>query len=148
MAKIPDRMELVRWLRDEGLTNGQALERYRAEGIYMTTSAISMFRRRNGLDMIQAPHDIMSAWAVAAPHRGLYAAKMLRFEGRRRRGEELPAEIAPRLEWWKAKLNADGVVVLYNPDTPEGWHYVPRREGVDLDLISDPTLADDGSLVT
>ena len=147
MAKIPDRMELVRWLRNDRLTNAQAVERYHARGIDITSAAVSMFRRRNGLDMMKEQHDIMSTWVVAAHHRGLYAAKMLRFEGRRRRGDVLPEGIGPRLESWKNKLALDELVVFYTPDTPEGWHYVPRRQGVDLDLISDPTLADDGSVI-
>jgi hypothetical protein len=42
------------------------------------------------------------------------------------------------LDAWLSGLERDGVVVHYDPDTIEGWWYVPRRDGIDLDLIYEP----------
>lgn len=42
------------------------------------------------------------------------------------------------LNAWLAGLERDGTVIHYDPDTPEGWWYVPRREGIDTDLIRVP----------
>jgi hypothetical protein len=56
------------------------------------------------------------------------------------------------LQAWLTRLEQEGTVVLYDRSTTSGWLYVPRRIGVDRDLIREPEpprLADDqGSGVT
>lgn len=147
VVKIEDRQEFVRLVRDLGMRNKDILEYYSQRGIHLTASAVPMAKRRYGLNVKEAYSDLLP-WLVHEDHRSLYAAKMLRLEGRRRRGEEMIGERQLRyLENWKAKLAEDGTVVHYEYDTDEGWFYVPRREGVDMDLIRDPRLSDDGSRV-
>lgn len=63
---------------------------------------------------------------------------MLRQEARRRAGGVLTEKMEQALNIWLDGLEADGVVVHYEPDTEEGWFYVPRRPGVDQDIIRKP----------
>lgn len=145
MTKIPDRMELERWLR-AGETNAEVIARYREQGIDITSAGIAMFRRRHGLEMMRDVRTLI-AWPVAKQHRALYPARMLRFEQRRRGGRPLDARQEGYLDAWIEKLTTDDLVVHYEAETDIGWHYVPRRPGIDTDLIRDPNYADDGSLI-
>ena len=148
MTKIQDRAELIKWLRDERLTNAEAAARYLArDGIELSSAAISMFRTRNNLDPIRNTHHALLPWVVAMEHRGLYPAQMLRLEGRYRNGDDISSIKRTALERWKVKLAVEDAVVHYDADTPQGWHYVPRRVDVDVDLIRDPALDDGGNPV-
>lgn len=148
LTKITDRAELIKWLRDERLTNAEAAARYlHRDGIELSSAAISMFRTRNNLDPIRNTHSALLPWTVSMEHRGLYPAQMLRLEGRLRNGDDITDTKRDALERWKVKLAAEDAVVHYDADTPQGWHYVPRREDVDSDLIRDPGLDDEGKPV-
>lgn len=144
MAKIPDRQEFVRLVRDRQMRNRDILAHYAERGIYLSPNTISMAKRRYGLS-VRDPYDDLLPWVVHLDHRSLYPAKMLRLEGRRRRGQELDPDRLRYLDNWKHKMEQDGTVVHYEYDTEEGWFYVPRREGIDQDLIRDPRFADDGT---
>ena len=148
LTKIQDRAELIKWLRDERLTNAEAAARYlHRDGIELSSAAISMFRIRNNVHPIRNTHSELLPWTVAIDHRGLYPAQMLRLEGRYRNGDDITDIKRKALERWKVKLAGEDAVVHYDADTPQGWHYVPRREGVDSDLIRDPNLDDKGNPV-
>lgn len=83
------------------------------------------------------PHTDLIPWRVAVEHSTDYAAQMLRTEGRVRRGTEASKYQLGRLASWKRnKLRGGELVVDYNP--VDGFTYVPRREGVDTDLIRIP----------
>lgn len=146
VSKIPDRQEFVRLVRDKKMRNRDILAYYADRGIHMTPNTISMAKRRYGLN-VREPYGDLLPWVVHLDHRDLYAAKMLRLEGRRRRGEKVPAEKLRYLDNWKRKLQEDGTVVHYEYATEEGWFYVPRRPGIDQDLIRDPRFNDDGTPV-
>lgn len=77
----------------------------------------------------------LTPWAVRGEHRWCYAMTMLRMEGLRRAGAELTARDTERLEVWIANLREGDLVVHYEPDTDHGFVHVPRRPGVDADLI-------------
>ena len=146
MAKIEDRQEFVRLVRDKKMRNREILAYYAKRGVHLQPSAISMAKRRYGLNVREAHVDLLP-WLVHEDHRGLYAAKMLRLEGRRRRGDTISDDQLRYLENWKRKMQDDGTVVHYEYDTEEGWFYVPRRPKIDKDLIRDPRFADDGTRV-
>lgn len=145
MSKIEDRQEFVRLVRS-GMRNREIVDYYAQRGIHLRPNTISMAKRRYGLDVHEWHTDLIP-WVINQDHQGLYAAKMLRLEGRRRRGEPLTDAQLRYLENWKKKMMEDGTVIHYEHDTDEGWFYVPRRDGVDTDLIRDPSLADDGQPV-
>ena len=137
-TKIQDAAEVRRWL-DEGRTYDWMIQEYgRKYELSVSRGMFSNFRARNGMDRRVARDDDLIPWAVKPEHRWAYPLAMLRVEARRRTGFDLRATDADRLEKWKARLVAEGLVVHYEPGTKQGWWYVPRREGVDKDLIREP----------
>ena len=137
-SKIQDESELMRWFA-EGRTYQWMTEEYlRKYGIETGPSMFGNFRRRRGLDRRIARDDDLIPWEVKREHRYDYPIMNLRAEARRRAGFEIPEHVATQVDAWIAGMDRDGVVLHYDPDTEEGWFYVPRREGVDLDLIHHP----------
>jgi len=43
-----------------------------------------------------------------------------------------------RVTSWRLSLADRDLVVHYDPDTQDGFHYVPRRIGIDWDVIREP----------
>lgn len=102
-------------------------------------SLLTDFRRRRGLDRRLTRDDDLIPWLLNPEHRWLYPVVMLRAEARRRDGKELSADEAKRLATWKQMLAENDAVVHYDPDTEDGFHYVPRGAG-DHDLIHEPEV--------
>lgn len=59
-------------------------------------------------------------------------------EARRRAGAELVEADEARLTVFKQQLAEHDLVVAYDPGTEEGFSAVPRRPGIDHDLIREP----------
>ncbi len=53
-------------------------------------------------------------------------------------GATAEAKANAELDAWLLKLRETGHVVHYEADTDEGWFYVDRRPGVDLDIVREP----------
>lgn len=137
-SKIQDVAEVIRWF-NEGRTYRWMTEEYeRKYNLVVSPSLWGNFRRRMGLPRRINRDDDLIPWLVAPEHRSNYAVQMLRAEARLRRGIPLTGNYFERLEAWKAKLAADDLVVHYEPETERGFFYVPRRIGVDNDLIREP----------
>lgn len=74
-------------------------------------------------------------WRVKEEHQTHYAPRMLRLLGRRRQGITNSAEMDARLDAWLKQLESAGAVVVYVPDTDEGFFYVkgePDVEGIPI----------------
>lgn len=139
----------VERLAKAGLSNKQIVERLRREDhIDVTGAAISMFRKRHDLPRAKARYADLLPWTVRPEHGNLYQAKMLRTEGRLRAGETLPESLATQHAAWRQRLDESDAVVHYDPETAEGFWLIPRREGIDRDLIRDPGLDDSGRPMT
>lgn len=137
-SKVQDTNEALRWLQ-EGRTYAWIVEEYqRKYGIQTTISMWAAIRRRHGIDTRIVRDDTLIPWAVNREHRHSHAVSMLRAEARKRAGKTLTPLMADMLAVWLRGIEADGTVVHYDPETEEGWWYVPRREGVDTDLIRVP----------
>jgi hypothetical protein len=95
------------------------------------------FRRRRGLDRRIVRDDELIPWFVKEEHRWAYPLAMLRAEARRRAGKDLTETDQNRLKNWMEMIKEEDAVVHYDPDTEEGFFYVPRQEGDD-DLIHRP----------
>lgn len=111
------------WMADE------YLRKYRLE---VSPSMFSQLRRKSGWERRHVRNDGLIPWAVKPEHRWTYAVQMLRAEGRSRAGKEMSPVTAARLETWKKTLQESGAVVHYEPETDEGFFYVPAQEGEDL----------------
>lgn len=137
-SKIVNEQEVIKWF-DEGRTYAWMQEQYQEKyGIETRLSMWGNFRRRHGLARRIARNDDLIPWEVKPEHRWDYPIMTLRKEARQREGLELSEEDQRALVAWKAGMERDGSVLHYDPDTEQGWFYVPRREGVDLDLIREP----------
>lgn len=137
-TKIQDEAEVRRWF-EEGRTYRWMVEEYdRKYGMKVSATMFSSFRARAGIPRRIPRNDNLIPWEVAEEHRFAYPLAMLRVESRRRGGFEVRAVDEERLAAFKRTLYADDLVVHYDPDTEQGWWLVPRRPGVDKDLIRQP----------
>ncbi|GAA0967362.1 hypothetical protein [Actinocorallia libanotica] len=135
--KIQDESEVIRWF-EEGRTYQWMVEEYKRKyNIETVPSLWSNFRRRRGLERRIVRDDELIPWEVKEEHRWLYPIAMLRAEGRRRAGKELKENESTRLASWKKMLEEEGVVVHYDPETEDGFFYVPRTPE-DNDIIRKP----------
>lgn len=128
----------------EGLTQHQMVEAWeRDSGVRVARSTIAMAMARFGVDGARqwTRNTDLIPWKVQAVHKMNYDLRMLRFEGRRRRGEPLSEGDLQKLTSWmddlKAACNGGGAVIHYVPTSQQGTHWVPR-EAEDDDLIRRP----------
>lgn len=131
-SKIVDESEVIRWF-EEGRTYAWMVEEYRRKyNIETVPSLWGNFRRRRGLLRRITRDDDLIPWHVKVEHRWSYPLAMLRVEGRKRAGRELREEDQVRLESWHEMLKEQEASVHYDPDTEEGFFYVPAEPGDDL----------------
>lgn len=136
--KIQDEGELIRWI-EEGKTYQWMVEEYRRKyNIETVPSMFSNFRRRKGLERRSVRNDDLIPWAVDEKHRWKNQAVMLRAAARQREGKPLNAQSLRALTSWLVSMEEQDLVVHYDPATEDGFFYVPRRPGVDMDLIRVP----------
>jgi hypothetical protein len=136
-GKIVDETEVIRWF-EEGKTYAWMVEEYKRKyNIETVPSLWGNFRRRRGLARRITRNDDLIPWFVQEQHRWAYAVQMLRSEARRREGKELREMERLRLEAWLRGLERDQLVIHYDPDTEDGFFYVPREPGDD-DIIRRP----------
>lgn len=137
-SKIQDEAELVGWFED-GMTYRKMVEMYREKyDIETVPSMFSNFRARRGLQRRITRNDDLIPWFVEERHRWAYSISVLRMEARQRAGHPLTEGNRERLDSWKTKLAEGDLVLHYDAETLQGFLCVPRREGVDLDLIREP----------
>src|SRR5690606_17474538 len=113
----------------------QYLEKY---GLEVSLSMFSQYRRRRALPRRLPRHTKLLPWRIRSEHLRRFDAVMLRAEAKVRAGRTIPERERRKLERWKARLAEAGAVVHYDPDTEQGFFWVPRRPGIDLDLIREP----------
>ncbi|QEQ94062.1 immunity repressor [Streptomyces phage Saftant] len=140
--KIQDEGEVLRWF-EEGRTYQWMVEEYRRKyNIETVPSLWGNFRRRRGLQRRITRSDELIPWQVKPEHRWLYPVGMLRVEARRQeKGEEALSELeATRLAAWKQMLKDQNAVVHYDPDTEQGFFYIPRQAG-DGEFVHKPKVS-------
>jgi hypothetical protein len=126
---LPSDSILAKW-RDEGLTYRQIADRvYEQTGERVNPPTIGAALSRAGLtDRVR--YDDSLPWdRILMKHNHHYAATMLRYHARKKRNLPLTEEQEARLESWLNRLKKEGAVVVYRPDSPDGFYYVPRRKG-------------------
>lgn len=131
------------WLRrhaQAGLTQQQMVEAWEKESdIRVSRSAIAMAMRRHGVDASKPRprYEDMLPWHVLDEHKYNSQARLLRLEGRRRQGRKLTQRELQWLTTWRQELEAAHAVVMYDPSTEEGFHWV-ERTAEDDDVIRRP----------
>ncbi|MFE0771955.1 hypothetical protein [Streptomyces sp. NPDC058861] len=136
-SKIQDKTEVLRWFREKRTYDWMVQQYKEKYGISTTVPMWAAFRRRNGLDRRNARADDLIPWKLREDHRHLYPVMMLRAEGRLRAKKPVSEAIMKKLASWKQSLEEDNLVVHYDPDTEDGFFYIPR-EDQDTDLIREP----------
>lgn len=132
---VPDATELRR-LTAAGLTHQDIADRvYETTGQPVTRGAISSAISRAGLSAPGKRYDRTVPWRVKIQHSKHYAARMLRLLGRRLDGQELHESDAARLDSWLAKLDAENSIVVYCPETEDGFHYMDPPAGWESDGV-------------
>lgn len=151
----PDDDTIIEW-HLAGVTYREMADRWNATRPGhdpVTESAFNMKCRRLGLPLRQMRHEDLIPWTpIRKEHNNEYMVNMLRREGARRAGaprftpgHKLCDETdLQRLNSWIQGLHEGnkgrGVVVHYDPETLQGWHYVNRVKA-DKDIIRTPEVA-------
>jgi hypothetical protein len=119
---------------DAGMTHREIAEEVsRRTGMSVSRSSVSaaLFRAGEASNAKRYVEEI--PWTVKEEHQTHYAARMLRLLGRRRKGIQNSAESDARLDAWLRQLEKADAVVIYVPDTEDGFFYVrgePDIEGI------------------
>lgn len=136
--KIVNEQEILQWY-EEGKTYSWMVDEYlRKYNIQISPSAFGNFRRLRGLERRQTRDSDLIPWLVLEKHRWHYYVVQLRTEARRREGKPLKPREIQKLDSFIANLAEANAVVHYDPDTEQGFFAVPRREGIDTDLVRVP----------
>lgn len=131
------------WLRhhaEQGMTQVQMVDAWEREsGVRVSRSAIAMAMLRNGVSAAKPRprYEDMLPWHVLDEHKYNTQARLLRLEGRRRKGGSLNSKELQWLTTWRRELESHNAVVTYDPETTEGFHWVTRL-ATDDDLIRRP----------
>lgn len=144
--KIMDEQEVVRWL-EEGRTYRWMSETYLTKyNLQVSPSMFSEYRSTHGLERRKVRDTQLIPWAVREEHRWDAILSNLRVEARVRAGTNPDAlDYVRRTNWeaFKRELMATNTVVHYDPDTEQGFFFVPREEQDD-DIIRRPPKAKRG----
>lgn len=122
------------------MTQRQMVDAWEAEsGVRVSRSAIAMAMRRHGVDAAKPRprYENTVPWQLKPEHKYHAQARLLRLEGRHRKGRKLNDKEFQWLSTWRRELHELNVVVLYDPETEDGFHWVPRRS-TDDDIIRRP----------
>lgn len=117
---------------DRGMTHQQIAEEVsRRTGYPVSRSTVSaaLMRAGEASNAKKYPEEI--PWTVHEEHQTHYAARMLRLLGRRRKGIANSAESDQRLDSWLAQLKDAGAVVVYHPETDDGFFYIPGTPDIE-----------------
>lgn len=136
--KIVNHGQVEGWIREGKTYKWISDEHERLHGVRLSPAALSTFRERCGIPRRQVRDIDLMPWAVEERHRYLLPALMLRALARRRTGAELDEQAAKKLDSWLERLQSDDLVVTYVKGSDEGFFLVPRRKGVDTDVIRVP----------
>jgi hypothetical protein len=116
------------------MTHAQIAEAIGREvGYPVSRSTISAALHRAGETSAAKRYPEEIPWKVHEQHQTHYAPRMLRLLGRRRAGIRNTPEMDARLDAWLKQLADSEAVVIYVPETEQGFFYIlgePDIEGV------------------
>lgn len=129
MTRGPNATQLRMYLA-KGLNQRQVVEAWEKDsGIRVSRSTIGMAMKRFGFDSPnpRPRYEDMLPWTVRKEHTMVWDARMLRLESKRRRGEPLTEKEKRVLTQWRTRLEEANAVVVYEPETEEGFFWMQRR---------------------
>lgn len=138
---IPDCQELKKLL-DKGMTHQQiATWTEEHTGVRISRSSVSSAVSRCGLADRRPRYEDHVPWTVRAVDSRDYNLLMLRTGARIATGDKTIPELdVKRYKAWKKKMDAQGLVVNYDPNRPEPFHAVYRRPEDGDGMIRRPTV--------
>lgn len=136
--RVESEDEVVRWYNDGRTFRWMTEEHERKYGRKPSVAAFQSVIRRRGLPPRSLRENPLIPWRVRREHQRKWTHTQLRNENRRRNGLHVNSSALTDLERWKIALDKAGAVVDYRRDTEEGYFLVPRRDGLDKDLIREP----------
>lgn len=134
-ARVLPSLAALTKMVEQGMTHAQIAAKVSKDtGVPVARSTVSAALSRGGETEPLKRHASTIPWTVRVQHQTHYAARMLRLLGRRM-GEGKPLSKADdgRLDAWLSQLDRSGAVVVYVPDTEDGFFYVegtPDRPGI------------------
>lgn len=113
-------------MRDSGMSHAEIAEVVTQKtGYKVARSTVSAALSRRGETGPLKKWTEEMPWEVKSEHSSHYAARMLRALGRRRAGLGNAVDLDKRLDAWLARLAEDQAVVVYLPDSEDGFYYIP-----------------------
>lgn len=137
-VRVESEAEVASWYLEGRSFRWMSEEHERKYHRKPTVAAFQSIIRRMDLPPRSLHDNPLIPWKVRREHQRKWTHSLLRNENRRRNGLPVPEPALIELERWKIGLERAGAVVDYRPDTEEGYFLVPRRDGVDTDLIRVP----------
>ena len=121
-----------------GLTHEQIAEKVSLDrGYPVSRSTVSSALHRAGESSQSKKYPDEIPWVVREKHQTHYAPRMLRLLGRRNKGVANSADMDARLDAWLRQLREAGAVVVYVPETADGFFYVEgepdNNKGIPID---------------
>jgi len=98
-------------------------------GRQVALSTVGASLHRAGLTEKQDRYQDEVPWRVKPQHAAAYPVRMLRDLGRIRRGGDMPDDERLRFFSWVRTIEESQHVVAYDPDSDQGFHYVPVSDG-------------------
>ena len=138
-----DDSEVEQLLRS-GWSQMDVVRMYASKGIDVTQSAISQAISTGRVKVDTGRSSGGIPWTLKPEHRHRHAARMLRSQARLDNELPIGQTLVAQVDQWRRGLEVEDSVIHYDPDTDEGFWRVPRRPGVDLWWVRDPTVDDDG----
>lgn len=140
---VPNKTALRAYL-SQGLTQQQIVEAWKRDsGVTVSRSSIAMAIERYGLKSShpRARYDDLLPWRVSLEHANAMEARLLRLESRRRAGQRITHAEERWLDGWLAELKEADAVIHYDPDTEQGFFWIPRADAAPgSDLINRPKV--------
>lgn len=129
--KGPDETTLRRWFnqRNPKLTYQDMADRWNADPAHepIKKAAIATAIMRYEIGRRQVASDL--PWKVRPEHTAMHDHCMLMHWASRQKGKKLKARQEAAVNGWLRKLNEEGAVIAYRPNTIQGWWHVKRKPG-------------------
>lgn len=128
--KLPE-VSRLQAMAAKGMTHEQIAEAISAEiGQPVSRGAVSAALSRAGKTTDKPRYTDTIPWRVKVQHLTEYPPRMLRLLGRQLGGLPLSQREAQRLASWMERLEAENVIVAYDPDNEkQGFHYIDASYG-------------------
>ena len=126
---IPSESILIGWA-ESGMTQEQMRQRiFEETGVLPGKSTVSAALSRAGLTHKVRYDDFIPWPRIAVEHNQHYILNMLRVGARLSRNLPVKPADRRRYEKWRKDVDAKNASIHYDPETVDGFYYVPRPEG-------------------